>query len=158
MKTLQKSFQMERSEAKNLVFRQLYGNIYEQYQDFEFFKLTKEFISGLWGKFMKEGKVTGFISGQVFEAKNLENMNPQKLFNYLIQNLETANNVALLKDILYIINNRDTKIILYTYDAFLFDFSKQDKEQLNMILNLFEEKELKIKLTYGPDYDSTRDL
>jgi hypothetical protein len=59
-------------------------------------------------------------------------MNPQKLFNYLIQNLETANNVALLKDILYIINNRETKIILYTYDAFLFDFSKQDKEQLNM--------------------------
>lgn len=153
-----KEFSMDRSEAKNLVFRQLYGNIYEQYQDFEFFKLTKEFISGLWGKFMKEGKVTGFISGQVFEAKNLENMNPQKLFNYLIQNLETANNVALLKDILYIINNRDTKIILYTYDAFLFDFSKQDKEQLNMILNLFEEKELKIKLTYGPDYDSTRDL
>jgi hypothetical protein len=61
MKTLQKSFGMDSSEAKNLVFRQLYGNIYEQYQDFEFFKLTKEFISGLWGKkFMKEGKVDRF--------------------------------------------------------------------------------------------------
>lgn len=153
-----KEFSMDRSEAKNLVFRQLYGNIYDQYKDFEFFKLTKAFIADIWQDFMADGYFKGFLSGQVFYAKDLENMNPQKLFNYLIQNLETANNVALLKDILYIINNRETKIILYTYDAFLFDFSKQDKEQLNQILNLFEEKKLKIKLTYGPNYHSTRSL
>ena len=151
-------FEMERSEAKNLVFRQLYGNIYDQYKEFEFFKLTKEFISKIWSGFMKDGKVTGFKSGQVFKAKDLENMNPQKLFNYLIQNLETANNVELLKDILYIINNTKTELILYTYDAFLFDFSKEDKETLKSILAIFEEKKLRVKLTYGTDYDSARPL
>ena len=149
---------MDRSEAKNLVFRQLYGNIYDQYKDFEFFKLTKDFIADVWKDFMADGHFEGFLSGQVFYAKDLENMNPQKLFNYLIQNLETANNVALLKDILYLINSTKTKLVLYTYDAFLFDFSKEDKEALNSILNLFEEKGLKIKLTYGPNYDSTRSL
>ena len=151
-------FEMERSEAKNLVFRQLYGNIYDQYKEFEFFKLTKEFISKIWSGFMKDGKVTGFKSGQVFKAKDLENMNPQKLFNYLIQNLETANNVELLKDILYLINNKKTELILYTYDAFLFDFSKEDKETLKSILAIFEEKKLRVKLTYGTDYDSARPL
>ena len=151
-------FEMERSEAKNLVFRQLYGNIYDQYKEFEFFKLTKEFISKIWSGFMKDGKVAGFKSGQVFKAKDLENMNPQKLFNYLIQNLETANNVELLKDILYLINNKKTELILYTYDAFLFDFSKEDKETLKSILAIFEEKKLKVKLTYGTDYDSARPL
>jgi hypothetical protein len=85
-------------------------------------------------------------------------MNPQKLFNYLIQNLETANNVELLKDILYLINNKKTELILYTYDAFLFDFSKEDKETLKSILAIFEEKKLKVKLTYGTDYDSARPL
>ena len=151
-------FEMERSEAKNLVFRQLYGNIYDQYKDFEFFRLTKGFISKVWSGFMKDGEVAGFKSGQVFKAKDLENMNPQKLFNYLIQNLETANNVELLKDILYIINNTKTELILYTYDAFLFDFSKEDKETLKSILAIFEEKKLKVKLTYGTDYDSARPL
>jgi len=151
-------FEMERSEAKNLVFRQLYGNIYDQYKEFEFFKLTKEFISKIWSGFMKDGKVTGFKSGQVFKAKDLENMNPQKLFNYLIQNLETANNVELLKDILYLINKKKTELILYTYDAFLFDFSKEDKETLKSILAIFEEKKLRVKLTYGTDYDSARPL
>jgi len=153
-----KEFSMDRSEAKNLVFRQLYGNIYDQYKDFEFFRLTRDFIADVWKDFMADGKFEGFLSGQVFHSKDLENMNPQKLFNYLIQNLETANNVALLKDILYIINSRKTELILYTYDAFLFDFSKEDKQALNSILNLFEEKELKVKLTYGPNYDSTRSL
>ena len=151
-------FEMERSEAKNLVFRQLYGNIYDQYKDFEFFRLTKEFISKVWSGFMKDGEVAGFKSGQVFKAKDLENMNPQKLFNYLIQNLETANNVELLKDILYIINSTKTELILYTYDAFLFDFSKEDKETLKSILAIFEEKKLRVKLTYGTDYDSARPL
>ena len=151
-------FEMERSEAKNLVFRQLYGNIYDQYKEFEFFKLTKEFISKIWSGFMKDGKVTGFKSGQVFKAKDLENMNPQKLFNYLIQNLETANNVELLKDILYLINKKKTELILYTYDAFLFDFSKEDRETLKSILAIFEEKKLRVKLTYGTDYDSARPL
>jgi len=149
---------MERSEAKNLVFRQLYGNIYDQYKDFEFFKLTKEFIADVWKDFMADGEFEGFKSGQVFKAKDLENMNPQKLFNYLIQNLETANNVELLKDILYIINNTKTELILYTYDAFLFDFSKEDKETLKSILAIFEEKKLRVKLTYGTDYDSARPL
>ena len=151
-------FEMERSEAKNLVFRQLYGNIYDQYKDFEFFKLTKEFIADVWKDFMADGEFEGFMSGQVFKAKDLENMNPQKLFNYLIQNLETANNVELLKDILYIINSTKTELILYTYDAFLFDFSKEDKETLKSILAIFEEKKLKVKLTYGTDYDSARPL
>jgi len=151
-------FEMERSEAKNLVFRQLYGNIYDQYKDFEFFKLTKEFIADVWKDFMADGEFEGFKSGQVFKAKDLENMNPQKLFNYLIQNLETANNVELLKDILYIINNTKTELILYTYDAFLFDFSKEDKETLKSILAIFEEKKLRVKLTYGTDYDSARPL
>jgi len=151
-------FSMERSEAKNLVFRQLYGNIYDQYKDFEFFRLTKEFIADVWKDFMADGEFEGFMSGQVFKAKDLENMNPQKLFNYLIQNLETANNVALLKDILYIINNTETELILYTYDAFLFDFSKEDKQTLKAILNVFEDKELNVKLTYGPNYDSTTSL
>jgi hypothetical protein len=85
-------------------------------------------------------------------------MNPQKLFNYIIQHWETYNNVAILKEILYIINNSETKLVLYTYDAFLLDISKQDKDKIKAILNVFDDKKLKIKTSYGPDYDTLQPL
>ena len=49
-------------------------------------------------------------------------MNPQKLLNYVLQNLETANNVLILWDIFKILRGKNTKLVLYVYDSFLFDF------------------------------------
>ena len=48
-------------------------------------------------------------------------MNPQKLFNYILQNLETSTNVLILWDILCILRGYKTKLVLYTYDSFLLD-------------------------------------
>jgi hypothetical protein len=94
----------------------------------------------------------------VFKKDDLPNMNPQKLFNYIIQHWETYSNVAILKEIIYIINNKETKLVLYTYDAFLLDVSKQDKEEIKRILQVFNDKNLKIKTSYGPDYDTLQPL
>jgi hypothetical protein len=85
-------------------------------------------------------------------------MNPQKLFNYIIQHWETYNNVAILKEIIYIINNKETKLVLYTYDAFLLDVNKQDKEEIKQILTVFKNKNLQIKTSYGPNYDTLQPL
>jgi hypothetical protein len=153
-----KQYSLSREEAKILVFKQLYGNIFDQYKDFEFFKLTREYVTETWKKFQTEGYIEKIISKQKFFSKDLENMNPQKLFNYLIQSYETEYNVGLLKEILTVLNKQDTKVILYTYDAILLDASKQDKEYIKEILNIFQEHNLKIKVTYGPDYDSIKTL
>ena len=56
-------------------------------------------------------------------------MHPQKLMNYIMQSLETARNVLILKEVLKYLRNKKTKIALYTYDAILFDYSKEDGEQ-----------------------------
>ena len=149
---------MDRTEAKGLVFKQLYGHIFDQYKDFEFFQLTSLLIEKIWKTFEGTGKYIVPETGKVFSKSELPNMNPQKLFNYIIQHWETYNNVALLKEILYIINNRDTKLVLYTYDAFLLDVSKQDKEHLRQILTVFNDKKFKIKTSYGPDYDTLQPL
>ena len=81
-------------------------------------------------------------------------MNPQKLFNYIIQNYETVNNVLLLKKILKILKGRKSKVILYTYDAFLLDLSKEDKDALREITKVFEEEGLKITMNVGKNYHS----
>ena len=149
---------MDRTEAKGLVFKQLYGHIFDQYKDFEFFQLTQKLIEEIWNAFSKTGKYTVQETGKVFKKDDLTNMNPQKLFNYIIQHWETYNNVAILKEILYIINNSETKLVLYTYDAFLLDISKQDKDKIRAILTVFNDKKLKIKTSYGPNYDTLQPL
>jgi hypothetical protein len=151
-------FGMDRAEAKNLVFKQLYGHIFDQYKDFEFFKLTQNLIQEYWKVFENKGKVVIPETGKVFLKKDLGVMNPQKLFNYIIQHTETFNNVAILKEMFYLLNNRASKVILYTYDAVLIDAAKEDKEIIKQILNIFEQKQLKIKISYGTDYNNLSSL
>lgn len=149
---------MDRTEAKGLVFKQLYGHIFDQYRDFEFFQLTSQLIEKIWKTFENTGKYTVVETGKTFNKSELPNMNPQKLFNYTIQHWETYNNVALLKEILYIINNSETKLVLYTYDAFLLDVAKEDKDKIKAILNVFDTRKFKIKTSYGADYNTLQPL
>tara|TARA_R110001606_G_scaffold153919_3_gene295421 strand:- start:1860 stop:3131 length:1272 start_codon:yes stop_codon:yes gene_type:complete len=148
------AYGMDRAEAKGLVFKQLYGNIFEQYKDFEFFKLTTQFIDKLWKNYQEKGYAYGVGKKYIFKEKDLLNMNPQKLFNYIIQNYETVNNVLLLQKILKVLEGRKSKIVLYTYDAILLDLSREDKDALREIVKVFEDENLKITMNVGKDYHS----
>jgi hypothetical protein len=61
-----------------------------------------------------------------------------KLFNYIVQSKETSTNVKLLEKVLYYLKTKKTKIVLYTYDAFLFDYSKEDGNILQDIVKILE--------------------
>ena len=80
-------------------------------------------------------------------------MNPQKLLNYVLQNLETANNVLILYEIFKILKGKNTKLVLYVYDSFLFDVDKNEKEILKEIAKVFENKQLQIKIKKGKNYN-----
>ena len=80
-------------------------------------------------------------------------MKPQKLLNYILQNLETATNVCILWDIFKILRDKNTKLVLYTYDSFLFDLDKTEKSTFKEILNTFKERKLQTKISYGDTYD-----
>jgi len=83
----------------------------------------------------------------------LLDMNPQKLMNYLMQSLETSRNVLILKDVLRYLQNKKTKVVLYTYDSLLFDFSKEDgKDTLEELQNILESgKKYPVKFKYSKD-------
>jgi hypothetical protein len=80
-------------------------------------------------------------------------MNPQKLFNYIIQHTETFNNVAILKEMFYLLNGCRSKLILYVYDAFVIDTAKEDKERIKAILDIFNSRELPYKVKKGSSYE-----
>jgi hypothetical protein len=142
---------IDRNEAKLLMFRQLYGGVYKEYKDWEFFRLIQEYVNEVWKQFNNDGSIQ--VHDRAFNKDELGEMNPQKLFNYILQLLETLNNGRIIKDIIKILKDKNTKIVLYTYDAILIDLDTDENEVLEDIGNVFKKYKLEIKHSYGTNYD-----
>jgi DNA polymerase I-like protein with 3'-5' exonuclease and polymerase domains len=124
------------AKAKQINFHAIYGKIPPEYAFLPIFERIQNFINRLWQHFQEKGYVEDPISGRRF-TNNLPDMHPQKLMNYMMQSLETSRNILILKDILKYLQNKKTKIALYTYDAIVFDFDrKEGKEVLINIENI----------------------
>ena len=104
----------------------------------------------MWSAYKETGIVCNPQSGKPFTT-NLKEMHPAKLMNYMMQSLETSNNILILKEVLRYLRDKKTKISLYTYDAILFDFSKEDgKETLNELKDILESnKKYPVKFKYN---------
>jgi hypothetical protein len=139
-------------EAKELTFKQLYGGVFKEYEHLEFFQQIKKFIDNNWKEFNNSGQVIVPNSSYCFKKSELDNMNPQKLFNYILQNLETSTNVCILMEIHKLLRGKNTKLVLYTYDSFLFDYDAEEN-LMNDIENVFKNKGLQIKVKNGNSYD-----
>ena len=142
-------------KSKELTFKQLYGGVFENYKELEFFQGIEKYVGETWRKFESDGFVECDISGYRYKKENLQNMNPQKLFNYLLQNLETSMNVRILWDMCSILRKCKTKLVLYTYDSFLFDLDDSEEGILDEIREVFKKYKLNIKEIKGYDYNFT---
>ena len=124
--TLSELLGVTSQEAKELTFKQLYGGVWKDYRDQPFFRDIVTLTDGIWDEYQY---------GKQYTTKNRifiydPDMTQSKLLNYIIQSHETSNNVAMLDNILNYLKDKKTKLVLYTYDAFLFDYSKEDGTQL----------------------------
>jgi hypothetical protein len=139
---------VSQQEAKELTFKQLYGGVWSEYKNKPFFEKVDLYVDDLWDTYQYSGRITA--ANKVF-VRDDENITPNKLFNYIIQSYETSNNVKLLESVLdYLdLKNKKTKLVLYTYDAFLFDYSKEDG---NIILDLIKILEYPVSVKQGTSY------
>ena len=142
----------EYAQAKQINFQAIYGKIPEQHAFLKIFEDIQEYITTMWNFYEENGVVYNPMSGKAF-TKELKDMHPQKLMNYMMQSLETSRNILILKEVLRYLKNKKTEIALYTYDAILFDFSKEDgKETLEDIKKIMEEGgKYPIKFKYSKD-------
>lgn len=147
-----KLYGVDYNESKEITFKQLYGGIYEEYKHIEFFSKTQQLIDNLWNQFNKDGFIECSISQYRFEKSKFKDMTPQKLFSYWVQNLETSQNLIIISEILRILKNYKSKLVLYTYDSFLLDMSKDESFLLENITNIFDKMNFKYKIKYGDNY------
>jgi hypothetical protein len=145
----------EYDESKQISFRQLYGGIQPEYVHIEFLKRVNDYAVELWDIWNRNGYIVSPISGRRLYKKNFPRLSAQKLLNYFIQCLETEINlkkICLINDFL---KQYETKMILYTYDSVLFDFSFNDsKKCFSGIREILEGGGFVTKAKAGPDYGS----
>lgn len=143
-------YNVDYAKSKEITFQQLYGNIFKQYKDLEFFKLTQEYIDKTWDEFKKKGLIKT-ISGHII--RDQDQMTPNKLFNYIIQELETYKNVEIIWDMIRLLNGKNSKLVLYVYDSFCIDWDKNETGLLKDIEDIFTRKGLKVKIKKGTTYN-----
>lgn len=138
-------------KAKEITFKQLNGGIFKNYKNIEFFKKTQNFIDELYNQYNTHGYIESPISKWRFEKQILGDIKPQKLFNYLLQEIETSQNINIMWEIFKTLRGKSSYLFLYVYDAFVFDWNNQDDfEQITLI---FDKYLLKTKISKGEDYN-----
>lgn len=144
----------EYQESKSISFRQLYGGIGLEYLTIPFFEKVHEYTQLLWRQYQDNGYIETPMFGRKLFKSFFKDMNAAKLLNYLLQSFETERNMAVIHNILLRIQSFSSKLILYTYDSFLFDFNKKDGAEILFIIKTELEQNGKFptKVEIGPDY------
>ena len=141
----------ELGEGKGITFRLLYGGIDDTFRQIPFLNSVADWIDILWEKTVRDGYLT--TQYRRIPLDWIEGANPQKVFNYLLQAIETELNVGKLRRILDYIKETEVKLVLYTYDSFLFDVpTDADKNKIKDLKRIIEEGGFPIKGSWGLDY------
>ena len=151
-------YKVDYKTSKTLTFRQLYGGILDEYKDIEFFKRIDIYVNQLWKEFNSKGYIECKISKYRFKKDELKDMNAQKLFNYVLQNLESSLNVVMMYDMLKILENKKTKLVLYCYDSMLYDICEEELEVMKEIEDIFSKNKLYISRKKGYNYGDMKDF
>ena len=155
-----KIYDCEYDEAKQKTFQILYGGIRDEHRKLsQFFNKTYVYINKKWNEINTHNLVHTDIYRRKLLFDNYEDLNRNKLFNYLIQAYETESNIKKILLIQDYLLEKKTKLVLYGYDSFLFDFSKQDGViVLKEIKNILEEKKHYTKSKVGYNYSEMQDI
>ena len=160
---LAKTYGLGYDEGKQLTFKYLYGGITTEMKQNPFFGRVDEFINGLWSTWKSSKSIQSDIYNREIVKVNLHDMNPNKLFNYMIQLSETENNIRIVKELIPIIENGDysSRLVLYNYDAFLFDFDVKGDGlgYLKKVKEVLEQNgKYPTKVSMGDNYHSMKDI
>ena len=156
-----KLYGVDYDEAKGLSFKYLYGYIPDEIKkNNEYFNKVSDYINILWNGYKSKEFIVSDIYSKKIYRKNLTDMNANKLFNYTIQLMETENNMKALSKLISKIRNYKSRLVLYSYDSFLFDFNMEDGlDYLKKVKNILEQDgKYPVKVSWGLNYHEMKDI
>jgi hypothetical protein len=134
-------------ESKGITFQLLYGGVPDEFLEIPYYKKVSEYINKLWEDVKKYPYIK--TKHREIPLSWVEDPNPQKVFNYLLQAMETELNVEIMVKL----KNEELPLpILYTYDSFLFEFDDSELETIKKVKFVLESYGFPIKASWGSNY------
>lgn len=134
--------------SKELTFQQVYGGVRPEYRQIEFFSKLDLLLRKI-----EMSNRAGTVKSFLFKKPIQSTDNHIKTFNYLLQNLETEINSLLITELHCFLEEKQTKLILYTYDSFLFDYSPADgKETIAGLKKILDKTGIQSRIKIGKNY------
>lgn len=137
-------------EVKNKVFQNIYGNITTEFMKHPFFQAVQAMIDELYSEYLSKGYIESYFYKKRF--RGIEDPTPNKVFNYFLQSLETEYNVQKLKSIVQVMEHQQSMLVLYLYDAFLFDVHPTETKLITELKSLFETDGMTTKCSVGTTF------
>jgi hypothetical protein len=144
-------------ESKGITFRQLYGGVQSEYLHIPLFKKVSHKIDKLWMEFNRNGYIQTPM-GRKLSKSNLRDMNANKLFNYLLQATETELNMMILSKVVDFLEDKQSKMVLYTYDSYLLDIHPDELSVLNDLKILIDGNGFPTKIEIGDRYSEMKSV
>ena len=146
-------------QSKQITFRLLYGGIDKEFLEIPYFRQVNDLIWKLWGEYKKQGYITTPVERRPITMEGVERVTANKLFNYYLQALETEVSVRKMERVVAYLQDKTSKLILYTYDSLLFDISEQEaREVVPTLRTMIEEGNFPVKLKYGDIYSKMKSV
>jgi len=156
-----KLYGVDYNEAKGLSFQYLYGHIPDDVlRANPFFAKVQTYIDKVWKEYKSNNFILSYIYNKRLYKKNLSDMSKNKVFNYLIQLMETESNMSMLTELIPKLKGYKSKLVLYSYDSFLFDFHMEDGlEFIRMVKGIIErDGKYPVKVAKGSNYHEMKDI
>lgn len=112
--------------SKQLTFRQFFGGVEDKYIHIKYLANLKFFVDEQWKIFQKNGYVLTPLFKRKITNKHILSPDPPKVFNYILQAMEGEISIPKIKTVINYLMDKKTKAVIYTYDAVLYDFHKDD--------------------------------
>jgi DNA polymerase I-like protein with 3'-5' exonuclease and polymerase domains len=147
--------------SKKITFNLIYGGIDDDIKNnVPFMKCISDYVENTYSDFKKVGYAeTWRYKRKIYSKFFGDKINSYKVFNYLLQSAETERNCIILNQINSYLKECVSKLILYTYDAFLFDVHKDEFLKFKEIDPVITSNgKFPVRTYIGKSYDSVRQI
>ena len=138
-------------ESKQRSFQLLYS---DAESEIPFFQQVSKYKDKLWKDINQYGQIRSPIHQVEVILNRIYDPNRSKVFNYLIQLMETERNLMLARNLIdgnWI--HKQSKIILYNYDSFLIDLHPDEgMDTITEMVNYLEQKKYPLRIKQGLNY------
>lgn len=134
--------------SKQRTFALMYG-MNDDDGNVPFFHKVKEYTKQLWEIYEELGYVMGNQNKKII----VDNPSPNKVFNYMVQWMETEQALTRISSINEFLNGRLSRPILYTYDALLLDIHRSEAALIPRIKYLMENEQYPTRMYKGQTYN-----